>query len=94
MSRLPIKTATNCFKLTRTFRFIGEFIVQVSLCRPSVGCCQHFQTSFSSEATETTRPIEVKFPEEPPWDGVTKVCSNEPGARFTKLFMTELIHKT
>ena len=27
----------------------------------------------------TTRPIEAKFHVEPPWDGGTKACSNDPG---------------
>ena len=40
-----------------------------------------FSNIFSSE---TTGPIEAKFHVEPPWDGVTKVCSNGPG-HMTKL---------
>ena len=30
-------------------------------------------------STETTGPIEAKFHVEPPWDGGTNVCSNDPG---------------
>ena len=40
-----------------------------------------FSNIFSSE---TTRPIEAKFHVEPPGDGGTKVCSNDPG-HMTKL---------
>ena len=32
----------------------------------------------------TTRPIEAKFHVEPPWDGGTKICSNDPG-HMTKM---------
>ena len=34
--------------------------------------------------SETTGPIEAKFHMEPPWDGGTKVCSNDPG-HMTKM---------
>ena len=33
-------------------------------------------SAFSNIFSETTGPIEAKFHKEPPWDGVTKVCSN------------------
>ena len=35
-----------------------------------------FSNIFSSE---TTGPTEGNFLVEPPWDGGTKVCSNDPG---------------
>ena len=41
-----------------------------------VVCMSTFSNIFSSE---TTRPIDVKFHVEPPWDGGTKVYSNGPG---------------
>ena len=40
-----------------------------------------FSNIFSSE---TNGPIEAKFHMEPPWDGGTKVCSNDPG-HMTKM---------
>ena len=36
----------------------------------------HTSNIFSSE---TIGPVKVKFHIEPPWDGGTKVCSNDPG---------------
>ena len=42
---------------------------------PSV-CRSHSLNIFSSE---TTGPIETKFPMQSQWDGGTKVCSNGPG---------------
>ena len=41
----------------------------------------HSPNIFSSE---TTGPIKVKFHKEPPWDGGTKVFSNDPG-HMTKM---------
>ena len=42
---------------------------------------------------ETTGPIEAKFHMEPPWDGVTKVCTNDPG-HMTKLAAMPIYSKT
>ena len=44
-------------------------------------CMSTFSNIFSSE---TTRPIEAKFHIEPPWDGWTKVRSNDSG-QMTKI---------
>ena len=44
-------------------------------------CVSTFSNIFSSE---TTGPIEAKFPVEPHWDEGTKVCSNGPG-HMTKM---------
>ena len=40
----------------------------------------HSDSTFSNFfSSATARPIEVKFHVEPPWDGGTKVCSNDRG---------------
>ena len=49
-----------------------------------------FLNFFSSIAT---RPIEIKFHMEPPWDGGTKACSNGPG-HMTKLADMPIYDKT
>ena len=41
-------------------------------------------STFSNISSETTGLIEAKFHMEPPWDGGTKVCSNDPG-HMTKM---------
>ena len=41
---------------------------------------------------DTTRPIEVKYHVEPPWDGGTKVCSNGPG-HMTNMTATPIYGK-
>ena len=46
--------------------------------------CVCVLSTFSNISSETTGPIKAKFHVEPPWDGVTKVCSNGPG-HMTKM---------
>ena len=61
---------------------IGELIGYVGLRRPCLSVCRpHSLNIFSSE---TTGPIEAKFHVGSPWDGGTKVCSNDPG-HMTKM---------
>ena len=49
-----------------------------------VGMCVCMSTFSNIFSSETTGPIEAKFHMEPPWDGRTKVCSNDPG-HMTKM---------
>ena len=45
----------------------------------------HSDSTFSNFfSLETAGPTEVNFYMEPPWDGGTKVCSNDPG-HMTKM---------
>ena len=47
-------------------------------------CMYVCMSPFSNIYSETTEPVEAKFHVEPPWDRVTKVCSNGPG-HMTKM---------
>ena len=61
-------------------RLTGELIGYQWIRRPSVVVVRsHFQTS-----SETTWPIKAQFYDEPPWEGGTKVCINDPG-HMTKM---------
>ena len=46
--------------------------------------CVCVLSTFSNISFETTGPVEAKFHVEPPWDGGTKVCSNDTG-HMTKM---------
>ena len=66
-------------------RLIGELKVYpcsgVRRCRGRGRCRPPFSNVFSSE---TARPIKAKFYVEPPWEGGTKDCINDPG-HMTKM---------